>query len=941
MGTVVMAKKEFDLEEQVKRFEQVRPEYRVMAEVLDAMLKEAARDLGLMAIVQVRAKELPSFAEKCIRKRHKYWNPLWQLTDLCGARVITECKDDIEPVCEFIRRHFEIDAANSEDVLERLGVSEFGYRSVHFVVSLKPGEFDQPLAALAAERGEGFRQALDRLYERRSPAEAARDNLPAGPRFKAEIQVRTLLQHAWAALGHDRIYKSEFDVPPQWRRDMNRIAAAMEDADEDFARAIRGVESYKNYYGAYMTRKQRADEVHKLQAVSRYDGGNMRLAHRIARIAISLEDWATAESSLERFALDWEDSDNGRRLITAERTLRSDQDADEVEQAQGVLESLRDSKMAGVLMDYGWAQWKEGKTEARKYLEWAVALDPANVDARVVLADSYMDTDCDAALEYYEKAFEASPSDPRALGRYVHCKMIVGRTLDFVPLMRPSLEDAIECCRERARVGVYLPQAYYDIGLFALLLGRPYESLAAYAKAVSMTESATKLEAVLRDVEKLQKALRNLLPPLEWVRRLIRLGRLAEAWKSLAAATDEVETARLAREKAEAKVSKPEGKAAEAKETHEHARQAAEKARADLATLQTECLAGMVSRELPAFDGPVVIAAGGCDRSVEDRMREYRALIEGGFDGFTGTVYGGGTTAGISGIIGSLPETQKGLLRKMAYLPGAVPPWTELHRSYEVHYTEGERFSALEPLQNWIDLMAAGVDPAQVRVLGVNGGAISAFEYRLALLMGAKVGVLRNSGRAANTLFEDEDWCAAPGLLALPADTQTLRAFVRDVPPAQALQAPDREFLARRAHEEYRQGPRKRHLAVEPALADWEELHPNLKQSNYAQVDHIEEKMRTVGLTLRKASPKSLRLRAFTEEEVESLAEMEHGRWNVERLLAGWTLGEKDVEKKRSPYLVAWSELPEDIKEYDRAAVRAIPGMLKELGYEIRGAGQH
>ena len=64
---------------------------------------------------------------------------------------------------------------------------------------------------------------------------------------------------------------------------------------------------------------------------------------------------------------------------------------------------------------------------------------------------------------------------------------------------------------------------------------------------------------------------------------------------------------------------------------------------------------------------------------------------------------------------------------------------------------------------------------------------------------------------------------------------------------------------------------------------------------------------------------------------------MEHGRWVVERLADGWKLSKtRDVAKKTSPYLVPWTELPEDIKERDRKAVRQIPELLAQVGCEIR-----
>jgi hypothetical protein len=65
------------------------------------------------------------------------------------------------------------------------------------------------------------------------------------------------------------------------------------------------------------------------------------------------------------------------------------------------------------------------------------------------------------------------------------------------------------------------------------------------------------------------------------------------------------------------------------------------------------------------------------------------------------------------------------------------------------------------------------------------------------------------------------------------------------------------------------------------------------------------------------------------------MAEIEHGRWNVERLLSYWSLGERNIDKKTSPYLVSWSDLPESIRKYDRQAVVEIPNLLKRYGYEI------
>ena len=50
----------------------------------------------------------------------------------------------------------------------------------------------------------------------------------------------------------------------------------------------------------------------------------------------------------------------------------------------------------------------------------------------------------------------------------------------------------------------------------------------------------------------------------------------------------------------------------------------------------------------------------------------------------------------------------------------------------------------LEPLRNWQDILASGINPKDVKLVGVNGGKISALEYRIALSLGARVGIIKD-----------------------------------------------------------------------------------------------------------------------------------------------------------------------------------------------------
>lgn len=145
------------------------------------------------------------------------------------------------------------------------------------------------------------------------------------------------------------------------------------------------------------------------------------------------------------------------------------------------------------------------------------------------------------------------------------------------------------------------------------------------------------------------------------------------------------------------------------------------------------------------------------------------------------------------------------------------------------------------------------------------------------------------------------------------------------------------DSMARALHEDYkrrreREGVRK----DDPALRDWEDLDDDYIQSNRHAADHIPVKLHALGYHSGKSgSEPGETVERFTAEEVDLLGRMEHERWNAERFLAGWTLGPRDPLKRVSPYLVAWEALQPQIQEYDREAVRLIPGVLSGNGYQI------
>lgn len=156
------------------------------------------------------------------------------------------------------------------------------------------------------------------------------------------------------------------------------------------------------------------------------------------------------------------------------------------------------------------------------------------------------------------------------------------------------------------------------------------------------------------------------------------------------------------------------------------------------------------------------------------------------------------------------------------------------------------------------------------------------------------------------------------------------RLVVRDV-----LLGSAREGIAQVIHERFRLDQKDKKKADDPAMQPWDKLEEGLKESNRQQADHIPVKLNAVGygfvpIVGRKAKPAT-----FTKDEIEKMAELEHERWVEEREAEGWKIGPRNPDKKISPHLIGWDELEDDIKEYDRNAVRAIPELMAEAGFEL------
>ena len=254
------------LGQQIKIYKKERQHYIAYAEALERVLKLACKDSVPEVIVQTRAKTMSSFVEKSIRKFKKYPDPAKQFTDLCGGRVIVQTLAQVKAVQLFIERNF--DAFDYDDKSSLLGEDKFGYRDMHYLVRLRKDR--APTI--------GFTKRECKIIG---------DHV-------AEVQVRSIVQHAWADILHDRVYKAPLKLSVEAKRTGALLSAIMEDGDRSFDHLAGELDGMTANYSAYASREnvQREIKVHQLLFEYCSEEERPKVALRLARLIAADGKWA-------------------------------------------------------------------------------------------------------------------------------------------------------------------------------------------------------------------------------------------------------------------------------------------------------------------------------------------------------------------------------------------------------------------------------------------------------------------------------------------------------------------------------------------------------------------------------------------------------------------------------------------------------------------------
>ncbi len=193
----------------VREYAELQPQLRVAADQFVRFVTSVLDDAGINYLsVSGRAKSVASFAAKAARTvdgRPAFTDPLRQITDQIGARVITYVLGDVETVAELLAD--QVTVLDDRDMgQETASEGRFGYASRHLLVTLDPARTDQA----------GFELLQGR---------------------PAQVQIRTVLQHAWAEFEHEIRYKGT--VPdehvPDFDRRFTLAAGLLELADRELS----------------------------------------------------------------------------------------------------------------------------------------------------------------------------------------------------------------------------------------------------------------------------------------------------------------------------------------------------------------------------------------------------------------------------------------------------------------------------------------------------------------------------------------------------------------------------------------------------------------------------------------------------------------------------------------------------------------------------------
>jgi ppGpp synthetase/RelA/SpoT-type nucleotidyltranferase len=212
-------------EKVIQSFEAIRPALEAWGAHVDETLMQVLEKLDHENHVKIypkhRVKNSNSFLAKALYRKKTYTNYLLEIEDKVGTRVVLLKSDDIYLAAKLILDSTAWSAKTTKNLKEIIEEkpNEFDYQSVHIVVRPNEGQWDSTIQ-------------LDYLT--------------------CEIQIRTLLQHAFAEVSHDSTYKGPYKNDKEIMRKLAKSMALMEATDDYFCSIFEMMTDEKRWYRNYI-----------------------------------------------------------------------------------------------------------------------------------------------------------------------------------------------------------------------------------------------------------------------------------------------------------------------------------------------------------------------------------------------------------------------------------------------------------------------------------------------------------------------------------------------------------------------------------------------------------------------------------------------------------------------------------------------------------------
>ena len=196
----------------IREFRRNRSLYEAFSSKMENLVRDIFKEKDIKVhSISSRTKTPKRFIKKLIATE-KY-KDFKDMTDLSGVRIICLFSDRVDEIATIIKECFDVQEDLSVDKRKSLESDRFGYLSLHYVVKLSD--------------------------KRASLQEYGRY---AG--LLCEIQIRSVLQHAWAEIEHDLGYKSDIEIPRDMKRKFYMLAGLLELADAEFVHLKKDVRGY-------------------------------------------------------------------------------------------------------------------------------------------------------------------------------------------------------------------------------------------------------------------------------------------------------------------------------------------------------------------------------------------------------------------------------------------------------------------------------------------------------------------------------------------------------------------------------------------------------------------------------------------------------------------------------------------------------------------------